>query len=85
MAVSAKHLENAVVQQERLARLESNLDHIQSSVTDLKAETRALDAKLDVIKDAINKVNTSRALDKVWWMSMTAGLLAVVARAFKWI
>ena len=54
------------MQQERLARLESNLDHIQSAVTDLKAETRALDAKLDVIKDAINKVNTSRALDKVW-------------------
>jgi hypothetical protein len=61
VAVSAKHLEKTVQEQERLARLESKVDHIESVVTELKADSRALSAKIDNLKDAISSIHTSRA------------------------
>ena len=81
----AAHVAAAGDGQERFARLESKVDHIESVVTELKADSRALSAKIDAIKDAISSIHTSRALDKLWWMTVAAGLLTVMARAFKWI
>jgi hypothetical protein len=45
----------------------------------------SLRAKVDAIKDAISELQASRGMDKVWWMSAAGGLLAVMARGFKWI
>jgi uncharacterized protein YlxW (UPF0749 family) len=96
MAATAKHLEIPVQDQERIARLESHVEHIQSDVTDLKADVRKLNEKLDALKDTVcdlktqmetrfAKLDASRALDKVWWLLSMASLLAVMARGFKWI
>jgi len=31
------------------------------------------------------ELRTGRALDRVWWLLMSAALLGVIARAVKWI
>ena len=85
MAAVPKDLEKRVEGQERFARLESKVEHVQSDVTELKADVRALHAKFDAIKDALSETQASRAFDRVWWMSIAGGLLAVMARGFKWI
>ena len=85
MAVSAKQVEKSVQEQERFTRLESKVEHVQSVLAEIKADARALGAKVDAIKDAISELQASRGMDKVWWMSAAGGLLAVMARGFKWI
>jgi phage shock protein A len=74
-----------VQEQERFARLESTVEHVQSDLAELKTDVRALSAKFDAIKDSLSEAQASRGLDKVWWMSIAGGLLAVMARGFKWL
>jgi len=115
--------------EERVARLEAKVDHIQSDVSELKVEVRRLDDKIDKVEqrltakidaadqkltakidavdqkltakiDAVDQKLTSkteailekitglqvgRALDRIWWLLMSAALLGIMARAFKWI
>jgi hypothetical protein len=85
MAAVPKELEKIVEEQERFARLESRVEHVQADVTELKTDLRAVIAKLDALKDVISDIQAGRGLDKVWWMSIAGGLLAVMARGFKWI
>jgi len=103
MAIAAKKLEKPVQDLERIARLESDVEHIQADVTELKSDMRKLNDKVDAIKEAVSdlksqmetrfaqldarfaKLDMSRALDKVWWLLMSASLLGVMARGFKWI
>jgi len=69
MATAAKHLEIPVQDQERIARLESHVEHIQSDVTDVKAdvrklsekidtEVRKLNEKIDALKDTVSNLTT---------------------------
>jgi uncharacterized protein YlxW (UPF0749 family) len=80
----------------RIARLESDVEHIQTDVSELKADVRKLKEKVDTIKEAVGdlkaqmetrfaKLDMSRALDKGWWLLMSASLLGVMARGFKWL
>jgi hypothetical protein len=85
MAAIPRDLEKLVQEQERFARLESKVEHVQSDVTELKADLRAALAKFDAIKDGVSEMQASRGFDRVWWMGMAGGLLAVMARGFKWI
>jgi hypothetical protein len=32
-----------------------------------------------------SQLDISRALDKVWWLTIAAGILMVMARGFKWL
>ncbi|HVZ32108.1 MAG TPA: hypothetical protein VG963_06775 [Polyangiaceae bacterium] len=85
MVVSAKQVEKSVQEHERFTRLESRVEHLQSIVGEIKADLRTLTEKLEGVKDAISQIQASRGLDKVWWMSIAAGLLGVMARGFKWL
>ena len=81
---------------ERIARLESHVEHIQSDVTDVKTDMRKLSDIVSDLKAQVEKrngqidvrfakLNLSRVLDKVWWLLSMASMLAVMARGFKWI
>ena len=55
MAAAAKHLEISVQDQERIARRESHVEHIQSDVTDVKADVRKLSEKIDTEVRKLNE------------------------------
>jgi hypothetical protein len=55
-----------------------------------------LTAKIDAVKEGLanlaltmeksfSEIKIARAFDRVWWLVNSAALLAVMARAFKWI
>jgi len=41
--------------------------------------------KIDSIAQAISDLKIGHAHDRVWWLLMSAALLGIMARAFKWI
>jgi phage shock protein A len=96
MAMPALLLESEDPVEERVARLEANVEHIRSDVSDIKVDIRRLgdkidsvdqklSAKIDSVVQSIAEVRIGRALDRVWWLLMSAALLGIMARAFKWI
>ena len=96
MALPALQFEMETPLEERVARLEANVEHIQSDISDMKIDIRRLDDKIDGVKDAVTTLainmeksfaalHAARAFDRVWWLLMSAALLGVMARAFKWI
>jgi hypothetical protein len=66
----------------QLAELRSDVRHIQSDVTDLKAGQRAANERLDKLTDALWSA-------KVWalvlYLALAGSLLYVLARGFKWL
>lgn len=82
--------------EERLARLESDVSHIASIVSEIKLEqrdmrrdikeldhtVRALDVKFE---KSFASLKFDLAMNKVWWLLTCAALLGVMARGFKWI
>jgi uncharacterized protein YlxW (UPF0749 family) len=96
MAAAVKEMEKPVQENERIARLEAHVEHIQADATAIKTDVRKINDKLDALKDVLAdfkaetkerfaNLNTSRALDRVWWLLIAATLLGVMARGFKWI
>jgi len=147
MAMPALIFELETPLEERVARLEVNVEHIQKDVSDMKIDIRRLGEKIDAVdqkltakidavdqkltakidavdqklsakidavdqklsgridsvKDAVTELainmekqfanveksfgvlHTARAFDRVWWLLMSAALLGLMARAFKWI
>jgi len=103
MALPALKFEMETPLEERVARLEANVEHIQKDVSDMKIDIRRLgdkidsvdqklSAKIESVKDLVINVekllaalHTARAFDRVWWLLMSAALLGVMARAFKWL
>ena len=114
MAMPARLFESENPLEERVARLEANVEHIQKDVADMKLDIRRLDNKIDSVKDSVtalalkmeqsfaavdksfgamqvsieksfSKLHVARAFDRVWWLLMSGALLAIMARAFKWI
>ena len=82
--------------EERTARLEATVEHIQSNVTEMKGDLRRIENKVDAVKESVaafelrvieqfNKLNNARWRDKVWWLVIASALLGVMARGFKWI
>ena len=96
MAMPALMFELETPLEERVARLEANVEHIQKDVSDMKIDIRRLDDKIDGVKDAATALalnmeksfaalHAARAFDRVWWLLMSGALLGVMARAFKWL
>ncbi len=50
------HWEKSTVE-ERIARLEANVEHIQSDVSEIRQDVRRLDAKIDGVKDSVAALN----------------------------
>ena len=42
------------VMEERIARLEVNVEHIQSDITEMKGDIRRLDTKIDAVKTSLD-------------------------------
>jgi len=136
MAMPAVKFEPEDPLEDRVARLEVNVEHIQKDVSEIKVDVRRLNDKIDAVdnkltakidaveekltakidgvdqrltgkvdsvKDALatlainmekgfaavekslGELRTARGFDRVWYLLMLAGLLSVMARAFKWI
>ena len=140
MAVPALKFEPEGPLEDRVARLEVNVEHIQKDVSEIKVDIRRLgdkiaavdekltgkiaavdeklngriDAvektltdkinavdekltgKIDSLKDVVmalalnvekgfGELRTARAFERVWYLLMSAALLGIMARAFKWI
>ncbi len=89
MATPAFKFESEKNVEERVARLEANVEHIQSDVSDIKMNLRRLSDKMEAkfgdIMALITELKVGRAYDRVWYLLMSAALLAIMARAFKWI
>jgi hypothetical protein len=66
----------------QIAELRADVRHIQSDITDIKAEVRATNQRIDELKDSL-------ASAKVWalglYMALSGSLLYVLARGFKWL
>jgi predicted nuclease with TOPRIM domain len=86
--------------EERIARLEAHTSHLQEDVRRIDQKIDALAEKLDTLKDAVAnkfdeltsalnafKLETTKArwADRVWWLLISAALLGVMARGFKWV
>src|SRR3954467_2989577 len=117
MAMPAVKFEPEDPLEDRVARLEVNVEHIQKDVSEIKAGIRRLtkidvvDQKLtakieavdrrstgtiDSLKDPLTTVlinidkqfgmlRRAQAFDRVWFIVMTGGMFAIMAREYNWI
>lgn len=107
MAMPAQKIDSEVFVEERVARLEANVEHIQFDISEMKTDIReirsemkemhqSLSSRIDSLRDSLASLalsteksfaamRVSRMADRVWWLLMSAGLLAVMARGFKWL
>ncbi len=51
----------------------------------LRPLVEALHARFDSLKESIYNLHLGRVTDRVWWLLMSAALLGIMGRAFKWI
>jgi outer membrane murein-binding lipoprotein Lpp len=67
-------------------RLDEKIDAVDQKLSaKIDAVDQKLTSKIDVILEKITGLQVGRALDRVWWLLMSAALLGIMARAFKWI
>ena len=66
----------------RVARLESDVAHIRSDIAEMKLDLRELRAR---ITDLDRKLVHGLMSNRIWMLLQSAALLAVMARAFKWL
>jgi chromosome segregation ATPase len=78
-------------------RLNAKIDGVEQRLSGKIDEVdRRLCGKIDSVKDSVAslalameksfaELKIGRALDRVWWLLMSAALLGIMARAFKWI
>ena len=66
----------------QIAELRADVRHIQSDTTDIKAELRTTNQRIDELKDSLSSA-------KVWalglYIALGGSLLYVLARGFKWV
>ncbi|MBS0419742.1 MAG: hypothetical protein JSR66_18675 [Proteobacteria bacterium] len=63
-------------------RLAGKIDSLRDVVTALAINMEKQFASLD---KSIGTLRTARAFDRVWYLLMSAALLGIMARAFKWL
>jgi chromosome segregation ATPase len=78
-------------------RLSGKIDEVDQRLGGkIDALDQRLSGKIDSVKDSVAnlalamekafaELKVGRALDRVWWLLMSAALLGIMARAFKWI
>ena len=82
---------------DKVDKLNDKLDSVDARLTGKVDSVEArLIGKIDALKDTFAEfklqveksfadLRISRAMDRVWWLLMSAALLSVMARGFKWI
>jgi hypothetical protein len=93
-------LEDEVMDEARLGRLESDVAHIRSDISDLKADGRqirselgSLNARVAALQDEMHvsdeklrhQMMRTSLSQKIWMLSIAGTLLAVMAHGFKWL
>lgn len=79
--------------QRLLGEMQSDIRHLQSDVTDIKADQRIrfdkIDDRIKSIEKDIGGLKESLASAKVWavglYVALAGGMLYVMARGFKWL
>jgi hypothetical protein len=67
-------------------KLSAKIDAVDQKLSaKIDAVDQKLSAKIDSVEKSVAALHTARAFDRVWWLLMSGALLAVMARAFKWI
>ncbi len=78
-------------------KLTTKIDSVdQKLTTKIDSVSENLSTKIDAVKDGLASLALSmeksfsalkigRALDRIWWLLMSAAMLGIMARAFKWI
>ena len=61
----------------QIAELRADVRHIQSDTTDIKAELRATNQRIDGLKDSLAALGL--------YIALSGSLLYVLARGFKWL
>lgn len=74
---------------ERAARLEATVNHIQSDITELKGDVRRLDARIEALRiELTGKIEAfSVKFDRLHWQMyvVVVGVLGLIAKAFELI
>ena len=75
--------------EQRLARLESHMEHVQGDIGEIKTNLQRLEGKFDALKDSVGtlRIDMEKRFgeQRVWFLLMGAGILSVIARAFNWL
>jgi hypothetical protein len=67
-------------------RLSDKIDNVDRRLSDkIDSLDQRLTSKIDALIQAVADLKLSRAFDRVWWLLMSAALLGIMGRAFKWI
>lgn len=66
----------------RVARLESDVAHIRSDIAEMKLDMREFRKELAKLHADLTR---GLASNRIWTLLQCAGLLGIMARAFKWI
>jgi outer membrane murein-binding lipoprotein Lpp len=96
--MAAVELEKVV--EDRVGKLESDVQHLQADVTEIKADARQfrsevlarfekVDARFERIEQAIAELRTQMVRGdlqtRIWMLLSNGTVLAVMAHGFKWI
>jgi len=63
-------------------RLTGKVDSLKDALTTLAVN---MEKGFAAVEKSLGELRTARAFDRVWHLLMIAGILSVMARAFKWI
>jgi hypothetical protein len=96
MAMPALKLEAENPVEERIARLETHAEHMQSDISLLQTNVGKLNDKVDALKESMNKgfaeidkqflkLKIARIADRVWFLLTAGMILGVMAHGFKWL
>ena len=63
-------------------RLTGKIDSVKDALATLAIN---MEKGFAAVEKSLGELRTARGFDRVWYLLMAAGMLSVVARAFKWI
>jgi predicted nucleic acid-binding Zn-ribbon protein len=73
------------VDQKLSVRIDSVKDLVTALAVNMEKAFANVEKRFTDIEKSFAVLHSARAFDRVWWLLMSAGLLGVMARAFKWI
>jgi hypothetical protein len=89
MAMPALKFEKEKSVEERSATLETHVSYLREDNSEMKADIRRLDGKIDAVKDSITALTLRLSRFAVWavllYVALAGSLLFVLARGFKWL
>ena len=85
MALPALKFEREDPVEERITRLETNVENIQSDIAEMKATIQKLTARIDYGTMWARSSKLDRLYDHLWWFLFGAFVITVMARGFKLI